>query len=381
MKQFVKRSFLWTLLVLLQYGAVEVFADPILEGPILASQSPLGEQITFQDLGTDRVWGLETPVRVYRLNSWTPDGCKVQLVKASSTGYQYPLMSITDLSMQELPPIGYPALWSLDGQSLLLVDYHSETDSTDVYFADQYGRNPQLVHSFDSWIGRVQWLSDDELLYLKGGPDGGYEGWFVWNITTGRIRPFYLEDEKMLEEISPRDFYNTDSISPDYNRRAGFYEMAIYRGALDTRINELTEAEVAQIKTLKPQVPGFDIFSLKESARRHIDVNGQFIQSLIWSPSGTKIAVTTDWEGSDFGIYVYDIEQDTLQRVADAQGAIAGLYTPSWSPDEEWLAFTTPEGYFIQRLSDGKRVQLDERLNGYTLYWSPVMDYSKSECN
>jgi Tol biopolymer transport system component len=161
----------------------------------------------------------------------------------------------------------------------------------------------------------------------------------------------------------------------------GFYSMESYRMASDTRVVELTAADIAEIETQRPAITGFDLYWL-DGTSRHVEVNGQFVRSVVWSPTSRKIAVMTDWEGEDYGVYVYDIAADDLQRVADTYHDLwYHVYYPSWSPDEEWLAVRGPDRYFIQRLSDGSRIRLDERLTGIRLYWSPVMEYSESQCD
>jgi hypothetical protein len=241
-----------------------------------------------------------------------------------------------------------------------------------VYGADARGQNPKLLGSTNGWIYYPQWLSNEELLYLKDGND-----WFVWNITTTEVHPFYAEGEKIPSEVANRNFYNTTNISPDHTMQAGYFDLPSWRAAF----NDTTEDVMNQLETEEPQIPGFDIYFLKKGTSRHVDVAGQFVQTLVWSPSNKRIAITTDYDGDDYSIFVYDTDQDVLQRVADAYAdQLFGTYYPSWSPDENWLAFYTPTGYAIQNLSDGKRISLDRRMNGNQLIWSPVMHYNKSQC-
>jgi Tol biopolymer transport system component len=273
-----------------------------------------------------------------------------------------------------LPQTGFP-FWSLDGESLLIFDYSRGNNSTDVFLADAQGPNPRLIRSFDAWIGQVKWLSQDEILYLNGNDNE----WYIWNVVTDGITPYTVE---IPQENSPERFYNSDSISPNHEMLAGFYDIAAYRAAGDTRFVELTDEDLATHEAERPQVSGFDLFFLNENTKRHVDVNGQFLQSLVWSPSGRQIVVTTDYKGSDFGIYLYDVETDTIRRLTDAYNDLwYARYIPTWSPDEQWLAFKTSTGYVIQNLSTNERIQLDERINGSQLLWSPVMDYSNNVCN
>jgi hypothetical protein len=362
------------LLFFVRFGDLVDIQDQDLRGPILVGQAldPITYQetgIVFQDVGNGRIWTLETPRYFDQGIDWTEDGCKVLLPK-SDDRKTWVLLSISDLASETLSESGVP-IWSLDGQSIFIFQYYPSA-TTRVYMADAHGQNPELLRSTDEFMGHPQWLSDEELLYLKDGYD-----WLVWNIATDETHLFYSENEKIPLELEYRDFYNTSSISPDHTMQAGYFDLPGWRAAF----NDATEDIIQELKTEEPQIPGFDIYFLKEGKRQHIDVAGQFVKSLVWSPSNKRIAITTDYDGSDYGIFVYDVEKGTIQRIADAYAdQVFGDYYPSWSHDETWLAFYTPEGYAIQNPSDGKRIQLDRRMKGHQLQWSPVMDYGQSSC-
>jgi len=75
-------SLITLLLVCFRVGIPVKAQDDILQGPILATQSPFRGQITFQDVGTRQTWELEVPLdeygySKYRLDSWLSDGCSV----------------------------------------------------------------------------------------------------------------------------------------------------------------------------------------------------------------------------------------------------------------------------------------------------------------
>ncbi len=128
-------------------------------------------------------------------------------------------------------------------------------------------------------MGDLYWLSNDELFYLKDGYDDGT----VWNVKTNAVYPFYAKDETIPSEIGKRDFYNTDfsSLSPDHTIQAGFYDLPTYRGFF----NDNTAEGIATLVPLEPHISGFDLYFLKEGTNRHIDLKGQFVQSIVWSPS------------------------------------------------------------------------------------------------
>jgi dipeptidyl aminopeptidase/acylaminoacyl peptidase len=162
----------------------------------------------------------------------------------------------------------------------------------------------------------------------------------------------------------------------------GFSSMIYYREVFGPDI-ELSEVRKAELQSQIPAIPGLDIFFLVEGVRQHVDVNGQFIKSLVWSPTSQQIAITTDSEGDDYGIYVYDVRLETLSRISDAYHDLwFREYVPSWSPDSEWLAFRSPSGYSIQHISSEQIIRLDTIMNqSQTLLWSPVKNDDITVCD
>ena len=69
---------------------------------------------------------------------------------------------------------------------------------------------------------------------------------------------------------------------------------------------------------------------------RAIDVLGWF-EYPSFSPDGTKLAFMSH-QGSDYNIFVFDIDTGTLARLTDAPG---GDGWPSWSPDGSTIAFSS----------------------------------------
>ncbi len=137
-----------------------------------------------------------------------------------------------------------------------------------------------------------------------------------------------------------------------------------------------------------PKVPGFDIYSAQDGKRKHVDVMGQFLEFLEWSPDNNQIAVTTDprlTPDDVNGIYVYKLADESLQRIGNypaMYNAEYGAYDPTWSPDGRWLAFNTPTGYVIYTLTSQETIALSDEFDGFymRLDWSPLMDYSQSAC-
>jgi hypothetical protein len=339
-------------------------------GPILVGQTVNPETyedagVVFHDVGAGRTWEVAASKGIYPHTNWAPDGCNILLFYEGLSS-----LSMTDLSAESLPHLGNP-IWNLNGKGLYFFKYDSELKTTNVYTTNERGKNPKLTYSIGEWMGNTTWLSKNELIYNNG------TDWFIWNANTSDIHPFYAKNEKIPVTIEHRDFYNTDNISPNFEMQIGYYDLLSWRGAF----NDNTEEGIAELKTLEPTLPGFDIYFLKWGKQQHIDVKGQFVDAITWSPSSSKIAITTDYGGTDYGVYVYNITAGTLQRLGDAfNDQPSATYSHSWSPDEVWLAFYTAEGYVIQRLADGKRIQIDKRIKFHPVYWSPVMDYRAHPC-
>jgi Tol biopolymer transport system component len=336
----------------------------------------LPSEIVFQDLNTNRLWNWPIPNLIYDYNyevkSWSSDGCYMVLSVNTDTGSRTILLSVPSLNHREMP-LGEP-IWSPVGESVFYVERSS--DITYIYLASSVLQEPEYYHSLDMWIGKVEWLSDHEWVFSDG-----YE-FYVWNLRTKQVRLFEPNPLKVWEASKTLRFYEyvgNELISPNWTMMNGFYSMTSYRAAFSIDF-ELSDSEIAELKTQEPTISGFDIFFMETGVERHVDVNGQFVQSLVWSPNSQQVAITTDYDGIDYGRYFYDLESATLKRIDDAfNDGWFWHYLPTWSPDGEWLAYRSSIGYAIQHLSSGQRIQLDETLNqSQSLHWIPAMDDTES---
>jgi hypothetical protein len=377
---FLRRAILLVsiLILVLERPQIEASEEAALQGPILVSQ--FGQQITFQDMGSGRVWSLEVEMYTHFV-SWSPDGCKLLLIERSTSNSQWILLTVNDLELDTLLPQTKSPIWHPDGQSLTYINYSNDRQITSVYSLDLLNQEVTFLFEVEEIGTPIQWLSENELLYDEDGHR------FVWNAATRQNRAFGSEHYPPYakpEETISRAFYRTDDISPSQELLVGFYDVASYRNALDPRTydHELTAAERQEIETRRPETPGFDLYFLNAGTSRHVDVNGYFVESVVWSPSSQMIAVTTDTEAEDYGIYIYNIETDTIERIADAYNDLWFVrYLPAWSPNEEWVAYKPPASYVVQRLSDGEQTLLDPELKGDRVYWSPIMNYNDLRCD
>lgn len=83
-----------------------------------------------------------------------------------------------------------------------------------------------------------------------------------------------------------------------------------------------------------------------------------FFTPYAWSPQGDKIAFASDRDG-DFDIYVMDIAGNNLVQLT--QNSDVEDYDPAWSPDGQWIAYTSSSG-----IEDGSDIYLIDLKNPIT---------------
>ncbi len=350
-----------------------------LQGPILLGQ-PVGDRvITLHDVGTGRVWEVKPPDSSFGPYIWSPSGC--QMLLGGNTHWY--IISIKDSSIRQIPhptitkPNTLIDTWSLDGRSVTFTVVLGANIEWRIYSLNLETYTTELVLSQREWVRAVRWLSNRELLYETR------TALMLWD-TQGKQSRIYSKFSVWSAVSSSMVYYEDDS--PNRHTHTGYYSMAFYDEYRAGERDNLTPEEKAEIEAT-PQISGFDLY-LEDGAKRHINVNGQFVQTLSWSPSNQQIAVTTYPPTSSTvfnGIYIYDITKDELRRVGSfpaLRNGEYGAYVPTWSSDGEWLAFNTPTGYVIYRLTDGKTVKLAKQFSGayIGLNWSPIMNYKAATC-
>ena len=117
-------------------------------------------------------------------------------------------------------------------------------------------------------------------------------------------------------------------------------------------------AKLARPDMARPPTTLF-IVDLRSATTREIDAQGK-VSSQCWSPDGRRIVYF--FGGS---IYIYDTAHNSSQRLADGTDA-------TWSPDGEWIAFPSDDGYYAIRPSGGERRLLFKKNDPYgPILWSP----------
>lgn len=369
----------------------------VLSGPILASEPVGGGGILFQDMTTGRTWGLWTPVPTYDVfpTRWSSDGCNIVILNRR-TG-EWGTLSIVNMIISmfpELPDqlnIVSTPLWHPDGQHLTLTVQDSVDDSVEILLLNPVTQSIDVLYSSEERVNPLAWLSPTELL------SSSVDGWFVWNSVNGQNTSFgtalFPRNGIPAEDAS---FMRSQQRSPNFEYVTTYYTIRSYNRAIwEGEYDGLTVDEINELDEVYRQT-GFDLYDLNDGTSKHIDVHGEFLQAQEWSPSGEHIVVSTYADaGTEPGtIYVYDLAMDVLTQVGEFPALFDieyGSYVPTWSPDEQWLAINTLDGWVTYNLLTGEIINLNvSHPNAYTsaftnvymrLSWSPIMDYANSICS
>ena len=369
-------------------GKQPISGQQTILGPVLAGRVVGGAWITFEDVGSNRTWRVTLPNSSFVPTSWSSDGCDL-LLQGSG---RWAILSIPDATIRETPLSQISGsrqsfgamIWSFDGKSLTSSVYLSDTDVR-IYSVNLETFATNLILSLNQPSSAVQWLSDTELLYRIAGGD-----YFIWD-TVAQKSSLY-RSKPQLPPTWLSDVYFSEESQVE-NERQEFYSVDDFRSFISAsqEVPPPEDINTEYVATLEaiPQVPGFDIYTFRDHSSKHIDVVGQLLQFLVWSPSSERIVVTTDpstTPDDKNGIYSYNLQDDLLEKLGEFPAMYDseyGGYAPTWSPDSNWLAFNTPRGYVMYNLETKETHKLSEQFDGMymSLQWSPVMDYSSTECS
>jgi hypothetical protein len=393
-KSFILRPQKNTLLILILLVVLSFIGDSQLinaqqtiVGPVIFGQPVGGDIITFQDIGLNRTWHVNLANSSTFPSGWSNDGCKLLL----SGGGTWSIVAVSNETVLKIPQLILPdideqlsgtMIWSYDGKSLTWTVYFSDQDVR-IYTVnlDTFMVTPLL--SLQESGSAMRWVSNTELLYQTR------SGHYIWDTKANESR---LEQNRL--EI-PVDWWSElylTSVSPNQAYATRYYSQNALHSFI--RASEETppslNASPEYVATLEAmlKIPGFDIYSAHDSKTKHVDVLGQFLEFLRWSPDNNQIAVTTNprMTADDVnGIYIYHLTNESLQRVENFPtfyNSEYGSYAPSWSPDSNWLALNTPSGYIIYNLISQESIALSDEFDGFymNLDWSPIMDYTNSSC-
>jgi hypothetical protein len=356
-------------------------------GPVVFGRPVGGGIITFQDIGLARTWQVTLPDSSFSPSSWSNDGCNL-LLRGSNT---WTIVSLPDATTREIPRLPLPdaaeqpfgeMIWSYDGKSLTETVYLKNNDVR-IYSINLDTLAVELLLTLKENGGAVRWLSDTELLYQTR------SGYYVWD-TKAKVSYLYAPFVQVPQD-QPTELY-LSYVSPNQQYAARFYNLNALRSFVEAsqQVPPSEDISPEYIATLEavPKVPGFDIYTFADKTVNHVDVMGQFLQFLFWSPSSNQIVVTTDprTTSDDLnGIYVYNLADKSLQRIGEFPALYNleyGGYEPGWSPDSKWLAFNTPDGYVVYNLDSQETINLSDEFTGFYMrvQWSPIMDYSRVTC-
>lgn len=339
----------------------------------------------FQDVGASQTWRVSLPDSSTMPISWSSEGCYL-LLRGTGTDRWF-ISSMLDHELKDVSPepalgkLSYRPIWSIDSNFLTLAVV-SKNEGTDIYSMDISSLETSLMFSSSDKIAPVRWLSETDLLYTTDG-----KSLFVWDSLAQDTRYYGLRNEWPPDWVGDSELHMFQE-APNGRSLAKYYSLAALR-SFEAYIRELPPPEdmtpeyVAAVRAI-PRTTGFDIYDFGTASTWHIDVEGQFIQFLKWSPSSRQIVVTTDpiTSSNDAnGIYIYGLLEKSIHRIENypaMYNSEYGGYEPTWSSDSQWLAFNTPDGYVAYDLVSRDAIALSPLFDGFymSLEWSPVMRVS-----
>lgn len=348
-----------------------------LVGPLLISTT-IGSNrvITLYDVGSGQTHTWERAEDPFFAGAWSPDGCKILIERGGE--YRWGVLSLADFEIQpiRISTIVSPPIWTPTGNTLTFTEHSQDGNSAfhNVNIADM---STHLLFSAKGRAAPDKWLSSSELLYVNDGL------WFVWDEVSRESQPFPADNQlASLDRL-----LEVEALSPDRHRVSKFFDLSEYE-YLSNPEPEVEENTRDWVRTVE-SYSGFKLVNLDDETTVEVPMEGQFLQSLEWSPSGRQILVSTDaltTADALNGLYIYDLVTQELMRVGDFPAMRWDEfrpYVPTWSADELWVALNTVEGHLIYNLQDGQTIELGNAfdIRNLRLEWSPIMDYTDTTCD
>ncbi|MEL6270664.1 MAG: hypothetical protein AAFR22_12725 [Chloroflexota bacterium] len=307
-------------------------------GPILANV--WNRAIRVHDVGSNFEWVHENiDLRAGEL-IWSPDGCHLLIQDIMN---QWIIALPFQDRLREIPVedvFGEP-LWADDGETIVLVSYHQDTDQSRLLRVDVSRLRVETFASLDGAISLRKSLSPQELLVQQD----GYMR--VLNMASLALEDFgsALYPRYPAAMSTP---YHGVILSPDYRQQAAYH--LPYYSFLGP--DGSTEIDVDDLNV----TPGIEVIDLNNGENQAFDLFGEYVVGMTWAPSSERLAVLTidtPLEKFTFHLVIIDLVSGTQTKVYTYRSAYYpqyGGYLPSWSPDEKMITVQSRDGLLLYDL-------------------------------
>lgn len=254
------------------------------------------------------------------LPRWSPDRTKIAYLRVDPVTQQQDIWvwEAEEVDSRQVTTTGVtpmaPPRWSPDGRFLLYADGPGGSEVDIIRVDIETGVVTRLT-SYSLWDAHPDWSPDGEQIAFVSDrlPDGSGPGLDdIWIMSTDGSNQTNLTNQPDWEDVKP-------AWSPDGE------EIAFFRWNLLTEPD--TEGGPAGLWAIKPDGSGERLLSAD------VEDAGLLAEPPVWSPDGSMIAYSHLG-----GIFVVNVEDGTLNKVADEAGDEFGV---SWSPDSRAVSFST----------------------------------------
>jgi len=204
------------------------------------------------------------------------------------------------------PPATIAPTTATAARSLRVVYVRGNVGNTDIYVADQNGRNQTCVACRTCDEAEPAWSPDGRYIIYHSDCGGSYDLWYV-SATGGEV--------VQLTRTS-----NVDEREPDWSPDGS---QIVYRA-------NSSGSDRNQDGDLR-------VMNRNGSEDRSLGIRGR---SPSWSPDGSKITYMSAQSGR-WQIYVYDVRTRTTTQLTNCS---ANCRWPAWSPDGRYVIYHTTTG-------------------------------------